>query len=119
VKVTRKRYSAEIKAQVAIDAIRGDRSVSDIADEHGVRPDQVIVWRKQLISNAVSLFQDRRLLPHQEKPHVRARSERLYREIGELAVELARGHLQSRRVRTYVCPSTEQGTAGANRSAMR
>ena len=108
---TKKRYSAEVKARIAIDAIRGDRSISDIAEEHGVRPNQVNLWRKQLINNAANLFQDSRLGPHKDKPHIRARSERLYREIGELAVELARGHLQTRTIRGLTERTVEPASA--------
>jgi transposase-like protein len=107
VRESKKRHSAENKAQAAIDAIRGDRSISDIAVEHGVRPSQVLLWRKQLIANAANLFQDARLGPHKDKAHVRARSEQLYREIGALAVEVARGHLHNRAIRTQTERSIE------------
>jgi putative transposase len=43
----RKRYSAEFKAKVAVEAIRGLKTAHEIAREHGVHPTMVALWKKQ------------------------------------------------------------------------
>jgi transposase-like protein len=91
---SRQRYSAEFKAAIAFEAVRGTRSPREIAEQHSIDPRQVNLWKKQLMAGAISLFQDKRLGPQSEKPRAHARSERIYREIGELAVELARGRVR-------------------------
>jgi transposase len=91
---SRRQYSAEFKARVAIDAVRGDRSIVEIAEANGVRPNQVALWRKKLTDEVASLFTDKRLGPSKHKRNKMQVREQLYREIGELAVELGRQRMR-------------------------
>ena len=47
-KTTRKRYSAEFKARVALDAIRGDLTLAELATKHGVHHTMIASWKRQL-----------------------------------------------------------------------
>ncbi len=47
----RKKYSAQFKAKVAIEAVKGNKTVNDIAGEYGVHPTQIQQWKKQLLED--------------------------------------------------------------------
>jgi len=84
----RKRYGADIKSKIALEAIRGERTVSEIASLHGVHPNQVTQWKKQLESESSSLFGDKRLKDAASSVDQTAVVDQLYRQIGELTMEL-------------------------------
>jgi transposase len=86
--VTRKRYGADFKAKVALEAVRGERTLSEIAVAHGVNPVQVTQWKKQLESDASSLFCDKRLKDSVSTPGPESVQDQLYKQIGELTVEV-------------------------------
>ena len=48
-KTTRKRYSADFKAKVALEAIRGDLTLAELAAKHGVRHTMIASWKRQAI----------------------------------------------------------------------
>lgn len=79
----RKRLSAGAKARVALEAVKSDKTLSEIAREHQVHPNQVSEWRKTLTGRAAELF-ERASSAHEESEHI----DRLYRQIGELQVKL-------------------------------
>jgi len=81
----RKRYSAALKAKVALEAIKGQRTVSEIASEYGVHPNLITKWKKQVIEEAPGIFSDKK--ERVEKQSQELESE-LYRQIGQLKVEL-------------------------------
>jgi transposase len=81
----RKIFSGEFKAKVALEAIRGLKTVNEIAQNFGVHPTQVGLWKKELQEQAASLFEVKR----GTKPvDPSATPERLYSEIGRLKMEL-------------------------------
>ena len=53
----RKSHTAAFKAQVALAAVKGDKTVSELAALHGVHPTMIHAWKKQLVENAEELFQ--------------------------------------------------------------
>ena len=84
-KSQRKRYSADFKARVALEAIKGQRTVNEIAAKFQVHPNQVSLWKKHLLEALPSLFSDRRARLDKERDELEAN---LYQQIGQLKVEL-------------------------------
>ena len=88
---TRRRFSADFKARVALEALRGDKTVQEIAAKNKVHPNQVSTWKRQAVDGLGEVFSngvDRVRRDHESD--VRD----LHAKIGELTVErdfLARG----------------------------
>jgi transposase-like protein len=81
----RKVYSAEFKAKVALEAVRGVKTINEIGQQYGVHPVVVGQWKKEVLENAGVLFETKR----GPKPAESAESEeRLYGEIGRLKMEV-------------------------------
>ena len=81
----RKVFSGEFKAKVALEAVRGVKTVNEIAQDFGVHPTQVGQWKRELQEQAGSLLDAKR----GPKPVDESASpERLYSEIGRLKMEL-------------------------------
>ena len=82
---TRKQYSPKFKARVAIEAIRGERTLSQLGSQFKVHPMQIAKWRKSALEMLPELFVDGRT---RNARSGEADSAALYEEIGRLKVEL-------------------------------
>lgn len=81
----RKIFSGAQKAKVALEAIKGVKTINQIAQEYGVHPTHVHLWKKELLENAGSLFDGKR----GAKPaDAQSDPDRLYARIGQLNMEL-------------------------------
>ena len=56
----RKKYSKELKAQIALDAIKGQKTIAELASEYGVHANQISIWKKQLLDAAPAAFSNGR-----------------------------------------------------------
>lgn len=81
----RKNYSASFKVKVALAAIKGDKTMAQLASEFGVHSNQIQQWKKHLLSEASTLFLSRRSRAERDAEALQAE---LYRQIGQLKVEL-------------------------------
>ena len=81
----RKVFSGEFKAKIALEAVRGIKTVNEIAQEYGVHPTQVGQWKRELQEQAAGLFEVKRGVRPVDQS---ASPDRLYSEIGRLKMEL-------------------------------
>lgn len=72
------------KKKVALEALREDKTMAQLASQHGIHPIQVGKWKKELIERAESLFEGKRSRKKEES----VSREELERKIGQLTVEL-------------------------------
>ena len=52
----RRNHSATFKAKVAVEAVKGEKTIAEIAQKHDVHPNQVTEWRRQLLDRATDVF---------------------------------------------------------------
>lgn len=81
----RKQHSAEFKAKVALEAVKGLKTVNELASEYGVHPTQIHQWKKQMLDELPGIFSSRRTHQQKEQQDLTAT---LYQQIGQLKVEL-------------------------------
>lgn len=82
----RRRHSSEFKARVALEALKGQQTLNELASEFGVHPVQIAQWKRQLLDASAGVFENgasRRGERAQEQV-----VEQLYQEIGQLKVEV-------------------------------
>jgi putative transposase len=82
-KRTRRKFSGEFKAKVALEAIKAQETINQIAGRHEVHPHQVTLWKQQLLAQAPAAFDQPQLRAH--PPGV---EKELYEQIGRLKMEL-------------------------------
>ncbi len=83
--IKRKRHSAQFKFEVALEAAKGLQTASQIASDREVHPNQISLWKKQLLEEGVSIFSKKTFL--KEKKQIEREAE-LYEQIGRLKMEL-------------------------------
>ena len=82
---TRKNHSKEFKAKVALEAVKGVHTLSELAARYKVHPTQIAQWKKQLVQNAAQVFERGRSGGAADAEGLTAP---LYQEIGRLKMEV-------------------------------
>ena len=83
-KTTRKRYSAEFKAKVALEAIRGDLTLAELAAKHGIHHTMIATWKRQAIEGMAGVFSGK---AEADAAAREGELEKLHAKIGQLVVE--------------------------------
>jgi transposase len=81
----RKSHTATFKAQVALAAVKGDKTIAELAGLHGVHPTLIHGWKKQLVGGAEEVFQVGAKPAEHDHEELQAQ---LYEQIGRLQAEL-------------------------------
>lgn len=81
----RKKYGAEFKAKVALEALREQRTVSEIASEYGVHPTQVSQWKREALGGLAGVFSGEIVKKTEQDEELK---EKLYSQIGQLKMEV-------------------------------
>jgi transposase len=81
---TRRRFTSEFKAKVALEAIRGERTISELATKHQLHPNQITQWKRQAIDKLAKVFDDKASDAQMGRE---AEVTKLHAKIGQLVVE--------------------------------
>lgn len=81
---TRRRFTSEFKARVALEAFRGERTISELATKHQLHPNQITQWQRQAIEKLANVFDDK---GPDAQVNREAEVTKLHAKIGQLVVE--------------------------------
>ena len=75
-----RKYSAQLKAKVALEAVKGEQTLSELAQRFQVHPNQITTWKRQLLGRAPEVFD-------KDKRHQEPDTKELHAKIGKLTME--------------------------------
>ena len=81
----RKTYSGKFKGKVALEAVKEDKTIAELAGHYEVHPTQIKAWKQYVLTHVEELFGDKRRKTEKENEQL---VEELYKQIGQLKVEL-------------------------------
>jgi len=81
----RVRHTPDLKSKVAMEAIKGQKTLNEISSLYGVHANQILRWKKQVTDEVISLFSGTTAKTQRAEEALRSR---LYQEIGQLKVEV-------------------------------
>ena len=81
----RRKHSGSFKSKVALEALRGVKTINEVAAEHNVHPVQVSNWKKELLERMPEIFEKPKKLDERRE---KKREERLERKVGQLSIEV-------------------------------
>ena len=83
-KQNRRKHSSTFKAKVAMEAIKGEETIAELAHRFEVHPSQINKWKKELVEGAVNIFAAD---PRKKSKDDKSLINQLYQQIGQLKVE--------------------------------
>ena len=81
---TRRRFTAEFKAKVALEALQGQRTIAELATRHELHPNLITQWRRQAVEKLAKVFDEKGSAREQNRD---AEVTKLHAKIGQLVVE--------------------------------
>lgn len=84
----RKHFSASQKAQIALEILKEEKTVNQIASEFGIHPNVLYRWKKQALENLPKLFEDETKSERERQVEHERQINELYSEIGRLTTQL-------------------------------
>ncbi len=81
----RKRYDKEFKAKVALEALKGEKTMQELAITYSVHPNMIALWKRQLMENAAALFEKEG--KNKATEEASRQKDELFKQIGQLQVE--------------------------------
>ncbi len=84
----RKKHSPELKAQIVLEMLREDKTITELASQYGLHPNQLHRWRSQALANLPQVFADQDNVGAVKAAYEK-KIEELYTEIGRLTTQLA------------------------------
>ena len=82
----RKTYDKAFKAKVALEALRGEKTIQELGQIHGVHPNLITQWKKQLVDNAAELF-ERSGKVSEEDLEAERQKDLMLRHLGQMTLE--------------------------------
>jgi transposase len=81
----RKRYDKAFKAKVAIEALRGEKTLQEIASVYGVHSNMIALWKKQLLDGAETIFE--KTGKDKDAELAEKKQDELYKQVGKMQIE--------------------------------
>lgn len=81
----RKRYDKEFKAKVALEALKGEKTLQELAITYSVHPNMIALWKRQILEHASALFEKEG--KDKASEDASRQKDELYKQIGQLQVE--------------------------------
>ena len=75
----------EFKFKVAIEAVKGQKQIAELAEEYKVHPNQISTWKKELLEKGSSIFDKK---DSSQEKNIEAEKEFLYKKVGEQAIQI-------------------------------
>lgn len=85
----RKRYTAEFKSQIVLEVLKEEKTMSQIASEHGIHVNQIHKWKTQFLQDMPQIFEKQNKDLEKMKAEHEAQVENLYAEVGKLTTQLS------------------------------
>lgn len=86
---TRKHLTPQEKTQIVLAVLREEKSVVQLASEHGIHANQIYKWKNQVVENLAQLFEDDRKQEQRRLNEHQRQLQELYAEIGRLTTQLS------------------------------
>jgi transposase-like protein len=80
---SRRNHSAAFKARVALEAVKGEQTLSELSVRFGIHPTQIQQWKKQLVEGSKDIFD----ASEKERKHIESEVKDLHAKIGQLTME--------------------------------
>lgn len=86
---TRRKFTPEEKARLVLEILKEEKSVSQLASEHGIHPNVLNRWKTEAVNNLSQLFVDDRKGITKMKQEYEQQIDELYAEVGKLTTQLS------------------------------